>query len=371
MIKILFFLERLYGGGAEKVLCDLVNHMDHSRFDITVQTVWPYKGKRILDPAVKYKSVFSVRNKTTEKLYRIEAASGMMYKLHVKDNYDIECAFLEAGPTKIIAASTNKKAKKIAWVHSDLSRAVQNHALFVKKTQPWYERFDKIACVSEDVKASFDRLYGEMFSSTVVHNVIDSDTIIEKSWEQLPADIIKKRITALSIGRLEYPKGYDILLRVCKRLLDDGLCFDLWIAGEGAQQPELEQYVRENNLGENIRLLGFRKNPYPIMVAADFLVCSSRWEGYSTFATEGIILGKSMLTTNCTGMHELFGESEYGYVVENNENALYLGMKQMITEKSLRAKFESAAQSRAKQMSLDALVQETVAYITAGVNCEK
>ena len=48
MLKILFFIETLSGGGAEKVLIDLVNHMDKTRFDITVQTLWPSEtGKKL------------------------------------------------------------------------------------------------------------------------------------------------------------------------------------------------------------------------------------------------------------------------------------------------------------------------------------
>ena len=57
MIKLLFFIEKLGGGGAEKVLRDLVNHMDQSQFDITVQSVWPYEEGKQLVPGVKYKSV--------------------------------------------------------------------------------------------------------------------------------------------------------------------------------------------------------------------------------------------------------------------------------------------------------------------------
>ena len=58
MLKVLFFIETLGGGGAEKVLCDLVNHMDRSKFDVTVQTLWPSEGRKRLAEWIKYKSVY-------------------------------------------------------------------------------------------------------------------------------------------------------------------------------------------------------------------------------------------------------------------------------------------------------------------------
>ena len=146
MIKILFFIEKFSKGGAEKVLRDLVNHMDQSQFDITVQSIWPYEEGKHLAPGVKYKTVYPVKNRITERIYRLEAAAKLTYPLHIKDDYDIECAFLERGPTKILAASTNKKAKKIAWVHCDLTRALKDYSAFKKKTAPWYQRYDCDPC---------------------------------------------------------------------------------------------------------------------------------------------------------------------------------------------------------------------------------
>ena len=126
MIKILFFIEELEAGGAEKVLRDLVNHMDQTKFDITVQTVWPCDASKYLVSGIRYKSTYSAKNRINRLRYRFEAEVGILYHLHIKDDYDIECAYLEMGPTKVIASSTNKKAKKLAWVHCDLTKAVSD-----------------------------------------------------------------------------------------------------------------------------------------------------------------------------------------------------------------------------------------------------
>ena len=130
MIKILFLIETLNAGGAEKVLRDLVNHMDQSKFDITAQTVWPCDASKYLVPGIRYKSMYASESKANHLRYRVEAESGLAYRLHVKDDYDIECAYLEMGPTKVLSASTNKKAKKLAWVHCDLTTAVSDPAAY-------------------------------------------------------------------------------------------------------------------------------------------------------------------------------------------------------------------------------------------------
>ena len=86
MIKILFFIETLEGGGAEKVLRDLVNHMDQTIFDITVQTVWPCDSSKLLVPGVRYKTTFREKNKINQQRYRVEAELGILYQLHIKDD---------------------------------------------------------------------------------------------------------------------------------------------------------------------------------------------------------------------------------------------------------------------------------------------
>ena len=144
MIKILFHIDTLGGGGAEKVLCNLVNHMDQTKFDITIQTVFPDNAAEYLVDGIHYKCIYPSDNKFNRNLYRIEVAMGLVYALHMKDDYDIEIAYLEFGPTKVIAPSTNKIDKKIAWVHCDFDIAIPDKEVFIKKTATQYKKFDKI-----------------------------------------------------------------------------------------------------------------------------------------------------------------------------------------------------------------------------------
>lgn len=358
MIKILFFAETLEEGGAEKVLRNLVNRMDQTRFDITVQTVWPCDAARYLSPGIRYRSTYQAKNKFNQLRYRAEAEAGVLYRLHIRDDYDIECAFLEMGPTKVLAASTNDRAKKLAWVHCDLAGALSDPAAFAAKTAPWYAKYDKIVCVSQRVRESFDKVFQNRFDSTVMYNVIDDEAIRQKSLLPMENGRKKRRLTVLAVGRLSPPKNYPRLLKTHKRLLDERLAHDLWIIGEGPEREKLEACVEELQLRDSVWMPGFRENPYPFMRAADLLVCSSNYEGFSTFVIEGILLGRPILTTECSGMREQLGDSEYGLITENNEEAFFLGMKDMLSDPALRRHFAEKAAERAEMISGEKLTRE-------------
>lgn len=330
MIKILFHIDTLVGGGAEKVLCNLVNHMDQSVFDITVQTVYPDDATKYLVDGIKNKSIYPSKNKFYQMVYRVETALGLTYPLHMKDDYDIEIAYLEFGPTKVIADSTNNKAKKIAWVHCDFEIAIQDKEAFVKKNAAQYKKFDKVVCVSEKCKESFVSMFGDVPETVIVHNVIDDKEILGKAALPLLDGIDRKRFTFCTVGRFSPQKNYKRLLSAANKLHEEGFIFDLWILGDGEQRPMIEEYIVGNNMKSYVSLFGFQSNPYPFMREADSLACSSNYEGYSTFVAEGLILGKPIITTDCSGMHELLGDSEYGMIVPNDDLSFFEGMKRVL-----------------------------------------
>ena len=125
MKKILFLIFDLGGGGAERLLTDLVNYLDETKYEITVQTFYD-QGiyRKELKKSVRYKTIVSGKQ---ELLKRMRGRFVWMvlppvitYLWYVKEDYDYEIAFLEGIPVKILSASTNTKAKKLTWVHTDL-----------------------------------------------------------------------------------------------------------------------------------------------------------------------------------------------------------------------------------------------------------
>lgn len=363
VIRIIFFIESLSGGGAEKVLRNLVNAMDQSKFDITVQTLYREDAESCLAPGVHYKYCYPAKSCTNELRMRAEAAAGLTYPLHIKGDYDIEVAYLECGATKIIAGSTNKNALKLAWVHCDLQNRIGDSAAFAAATKKYYAKYDYAVCVSENVRQSFEKLYGSTVHTAVVYNTVDDAEILSKAAEPLPNDVFKRKLTIAAVGRLSAPKNFIRALAAHRRLLDEGVDHDLWIIGEGEERPMLENYIHENNLEESVKLLGFRENPYCLMNAADLLACSSVYEGFSTFVTEGLILGKPIVTTDVSGMRELLGDSEYGLVTANDDEAFYEGVRRMLTEQGLMQAYAKRAKQRGKDFSGVKLARDTEKFL--------
>lgn len=356
-IKILFFIETLDGGGAEKVLRNLVNNMDQSRFDITIQTVFPDNAAALLAPGICYRSLYSDASRKNVLRYRLEAFCGLTYPLHMMDDYDIECAYLECGSTKILAGSTNKHASKLAWVHCDLKKAMRDPEAFAEKTAKYYAKYDNVVCVSKGGKQSFDELFGEGSKSVVLYNTVDREEILRKA--QTPPEESVDHPLVVSLGRLAEPKNYLRMLKAHKRLVDEGIHHKLLILGEGPQRPDLESYIRENRLEKTAFLPGFSDNPYPWMKTADVLACSSVYECFSTFVTEGLILGKPIVTTDVSGMRELLGDSRWGMIVDCDDAAFYEGLKKMLTDPQLRQKYALQAKLRGMDFSTETLVKET------------
>ncbi len=367
MIKILFFIPRLSAGGAEKVLRTLVNNMDKRKFDITVHTMEEDDAKKYLVPEIHYKAINKCKTSIGKKVYqywiRLCAELKILYPLYIKDNYDIEVAYLECGATKIISSSTNKEAVKLAWVHCDLAKK-EGFSDNIEKSKKYYEKFDKVVCVSEDVRKSFLELVGDKPEAIVLHNVNDEEEIIAKSKE---FNVEKKGNgykTLVAVGRLTYQKGFDRLLEACNLLKKNGDNVELLILGEGEERNNLERIIEELELSKEVKLLGFQENPYPYIKAADVVVCSSRYEGFSTVLTEALILGKSVVTTPCTGMEEILGNSEYGVITEDSSEGLAEGIRKVIETSEGLAKYSTLAQERGKRFSKKEILEKTEDFFT-------
>lgn len=360
MIKILFFIESLGGGGAEKVLQNLVNAMDKSQFDITVQTLFPDGAADKLAKQIKYKYCYPSDSKLSRLVMRAETAAGLTYPLHIKDDYDVEVAYLECGSTKIMASSTNENAVKLAWVHCDLSKKFPDHAAFVAKSKKLYDKFDGIVCVSQSVKGGFEKLFGKDERAEVIYNTVNDAEIRRLAdAESVKADAP----IILSVGRLSEEKRFDRLICAHKRLLDSGVKNELHILGEGSERASLERLIGELSLENSVKLLGYRDNPYPYIKAADICVCSSDYEGLSTFITESLILGKAIVTTACGGMDELLGNNECGIITDFNEAALAEGIIKLLTDEALKTKYEQKAKVRGLDFSSSRLASKTEEYI--------
>ena len=355
MKKLLFLINTLNGGGAERILVDMVNSLTDKGFDVTLMTVTDTgQFKHRLDKKVKYKTIVRVRNPKFRHLFSYAISfvlpPHLIHRFFIGSNYDYEVAFLEGIPTKIIGASDNKKSMKYTSVHIDLYNTFGLDKVHknMQKHVECYKKYDKIVCVSQNVKEMFTKRFGINDNLIIKYNILDDEVIKNKATEPVSkSDIFR----IVSVGRLESQKGYDRLLPVIKRLKDENIDCELLLVGEGSQRDTLESYVKDKSLSDCVTFIGFTDNPYKYMQSADLLVFPSRAEGYSTVVTEAVILGKPIVVTDCAGMKEILGESEYGVVTENNDEELYKAIKNMICNDELRQSYSEKALQRGKDFT--------------------
>ena len=131
-----------------------------------------------------------------------------------------------------------------------------------------------------------------------------------------------------------------------------------FITGEGEEYEQLDRYIKKNNLGDTIHLLGYQKNPYPLIHKADFFICSSRHESFSLVVAESIVLGTPVVTTDCTGPKELLGYGEYGLIVSNDVEGIEKGIKKMITDEPYRKRMREKIIERGSFFDTNRLIKE-------------
>lgn len=367
--RVLFLIESLAGGGAEKVLTTLVQHIDKERFDVTVCAIsGGGKYEDAIKRQVSYKAILAEPkngNVWERWLYVLKhhlvykwLPLSWVYRVFVPQNSDVEVAFVEGFTTKLLSYSMNNKAKKYAWVHCNMDKDHWTTSIYptLEDEEVVYNRYDQIFCVSNTAVQGFIQTFpGVTTPVLTIYNPINAQIIQNMAAER--KDVEKKVIRLVTVGRLEHQKGYDRLVRVVNRLVKDGLSLELWILGIGSQEASLKQYIQEHQLDEYVKLLGFHSNPYKYIVQGDLFVCSSRSEGYSTAVTEALILGLPVITTDCSGMAELLKDGECGIITENDDEAFYQGLKNLLADVSLLEHYRQKAIERGKDFTIESLMK--------------
>lgn len=356
MVHILFFIESLSGGGAEKVLVTFLKHLDYSQYEITLMPLVDIgvlredidKSKIHYVPIIgKAKTPWQrIWNKIKYKLiYHYLPCRFANRWIIPQKGIDVYIAFTEGFATKLLSYTPNKK---IAWVHADL------------KTDPWtlysniyksleeerasYSRYDKVVCVSKSVEQVMREHYG-LSQTTTIYNPIDTEDILLKASQPIDIDI-PSSFNIVSVGRLVPQKGYDRLIPIVGKLRREGKDVQLFLIGEGVERNYLESIIEKEGLQEAVHLMGFQKNPYAIMSKMDLFVCSSRAEGYSLVIAEAMTLGLPVVSTDCAGPNELLDHGKYGLLVDNDDVCLCEGISTIINDSKLREDLKQKSKER-------------------------
>ena len=359
-IRILFMIPNLGHGGAEKVLVNLVNHMDKGKFNITVMTLYDEGiNKKFLSEEIDYRTCLRKSFTGVSQFLKLSTPE-KLYSKFVKDEYDIVVSYLEGQTARIVSGCQNPNTKLVSWIHveqhtkKNAARAFRNF----KEMNRCYLKFDKTICVSYFVQKDFCSLI-PVKNAEVLYNTIESDKICQLSNEDVETDIFNtEEIKICGIGTLKKSKGFDRLLRIHKKLFNQGYPVHTYILGEGEEKKSLEKFVQNEGIKETVTFLGYKTNPYKYLKKCDLFVCTSFAEGFSTAATEALIVGTPVCTVEVSGMKEMLGENnEYGIVTSNNEKDCYLAIKRLLDNPELLQYYKMQALKRGKKFDTDNTVK--------------
>ena len=340
-------------GGVEKVFFNLLNNLPADKYAITVLSHMAYLTDDVhagLYPKnVKrrwlYYDEFAPKG---IKRFIQRAHNFLMPKIYPAllkiRHYDTAIAAQEGMYAKFIDECV-RADKKLLWIHNDMTQCGWTVKHFGTRQQEGncYRRFHKVVCVSREVERSMETVFGTMRNLHVCYNPIDTVEINRKLSQPLPQR--SEAPLFVAVGRLAEQKGFDRLMRICHRLNQRGYIYNVWIVGEGEKRAELEAQLRQLGLS-NVCLLGNQENPFAYMAVADWLICTSRHEGFNMVLHEAVWCGTPIITTDNAGTRELLGDSEFGIVTKNEEKAFYDAMCCALEDPALQCRYRERVEQR-------------------------
>lgn len=348
MKKIIFGITSLTLGGAERVLVDIVNRLVE-KFDITIFTIYnDGELEKDLDNRVHKISLYNKKYAELSKKEKILIPVSVffnkkrIFKKYIdNDDYIAQIAFLEGAITRIFSVKSKRKAKKIAWIHNDISKVFgKGIKSKIKRIvdRNIYEKYDDLIFVSIDNLDKFNRVYDDMQlpHEKVIKNYINADRILKLSEnkEEYINPFNKNEVNIVQVSRLVEQKAIDRLIKVHSKLIKEGIKHHIYIIGDGPERQKLEQLIEKNNVKETFTLLGAKKNPYPYVKDSDAFGLFSYFEGYPMVVEEAKILNKYIAVTNTSAREVLIDYFEKSIIVPNDENGIEEAIKNIVNNKS-------------------------------------
>ncbi len=341
--RILFVINSLGLGGAEKSLTSLLNMMDYNRYEVDLLMFNPGgmflkllpENVHVLPQLDFLKSNQSVRCQLLHPTYltaRIAATIGL--RLHRRKNllhpaqcywkyagrafnalpgeYDAAIAWGQGNPTHYVARKVRANVK-IAFINADYEGVGHNKDF----DRAYYAEYSYIAAVSDKLEQMVRTTFPEFASKIVtVYDINNAEMIARMATETNPFEKENVHPVIVTVGRLVPPKGYDLAVEAAQNMKARGFDFKWYIVGEGPCRSEIEQAIKQCDLSENVILVGAKENPYVYMKNADIYVQTSRFEGYCLTLAEARMLNKPVISTNFDVVYNQLRDGENGLIVK-------------------------------------------------------
>lgn len=334
--KLLFIIDQLGSGGAEKSLTSLLPLLDYSLYDVDLIIMarggiyekyvpsqvniinYILYGKSRIDRIRKqlHQVNFSYQLRRCPKRHGAEThwrtMNGVVKPL--ERCYDVAIAYQQGLPTFFVATKVNAKTK-ISWVNADIFAAGYD----LDYCRQFYDKMDAVVPVSLKLKDLLtERAPWISKKLYCIYDIINPDVIRQLAQE--PVDDMPategEEISIVTVGRLSKPKNHLLAVETARMLKDKGMKFTWYFVGEGEMRPVIENKIKEAGLEQNVVLLGLKENPYPYMARAVVYVQTSSFEGFGLTIAEAKILQKPVVSTDFDIVYDQIQDGKNGLIAQ-------------------------------------------------------
>ena len=314
MINIAFIASKLQVGGAERQLQELINNINKQKFNITVICLYNLDkiGEEIKRSGIKcYSNILRSRfflpsMRTLIKILRDEK---------------INLCFIWNQPLTmfygVIAAKCVHVDKIITAIHSTISLERMLRKYFINKL---LIRFvDKIIAVGTNQREYLiQREHFPPEKITVIFNGVDIDKYqgdVNKENKKRELGISRNYKVVGLIGRLHACKRHDIFLRAARLVVQQYPNVIFSIVGDGEERRNIETLIEKLDLGQHVRMLGFRRDIIEITKILDISVLSSDTEALPMTIIESMASHVPVVATEVGSVPDLIMNGENGILI--------------------------------------------------------
>lgn len=348
--KIIFVAQALWIGGIETALVNLINRLDYNKYDVTclitqnyldmaerltkncrlivsdrrtlVTFTKPYRFKKLYDVLEEPQGATPFRRFIWRVLNILfKALENHLYSSYIKEQLkreNFDTAIIYSDRVAEIAVKAIKADKFLMVYHHGAMRKEYHDSYGYKKSE-------KVIAVSDNIAKEL-KAYRKKYADKiiVINNVIDIDSITEKSKEPIEEGLFHSDcFNIVSCGRLSPVKGLHFAVEAVAKLVEEGYTDINWyIVGGGPIEKEIKNQIAAYKMEKHIFMLGMKSNPYPYMGKCDLFIQPSIFEGYSLSIMEAKVLGIPILATHAAAGSQIENGVD-GFLCETNTKSVY------------------------------------------------
>jgi len=338
--KILIYYSQLNMGGAEKSLIRLMNRLAAEGCSVTYLGRFAHGScEPLLSPDIRkiYLSECPPpKGAFVKRLFGWLRTMVQRWWSYLKlfffgEHYDLAFVGLHGLDPWCVCKLVKARVRAV-FIRSDISKC-QTRERILKAFRKYADSIDHFVCVAGTVKECFDRELPELANkSRVIYNLLDTDGMNRMMAEaENPFEPGDDSFKIVSVCRItDHAKGVFRMLNVCERLVRAGLRFKWYLVGDGPDLPALREEIRKRGMEKVFLTPGKKDNPFAYYLHADLVAVPSYYEGLCGIVNEAKVAGAAVAATEFSGIHEQITPGENGVIFENNEDAIFEGLRELI-----------------------------------------